>query len=87
MGRNAVATKSPRNGISVGAGLRVTEKCTNTLIELRADDVFELACLIVGFGIVDGKCVGEKALGEAVTAHYITRALGAQRGEFDLTVL
>jgi hypothetical protein len=55
----------------------MTEKGTNALVQFGANDVFELARLVVRLGIVDGECVGEKALGETVTANYISRALGA----------
>jgi hypothetical protein len=35
------------------------QKCADAVIQLRADDVLELAGVVVRFGIGDGKRVGE----------------------------
>ena len=40
--------------------LRMPQKTTNALIQLRADDVFELASLRMRFVIVDAKGVLEQ---------------------------
>ena len=58
----SVAAISGRDGITVRTGFWVTEKRADALIELGADDVFEFAGLRVGFGIIDGERVFEKAL-------------------------
>lgn len=57
--RIPVAAIAGRNGITVRASLRMAEKRADALIELRADDVFEPACLCVSLGVVDGKSVFE----------------------------
>ena len=64
----------------------MTEEGADALIELGADDVFEFAGLIVGFGVFDGECVFEKAFGEAVAADDVAGAARAGVGEFDVAV-
>src|SRR5712692_9908613 len=83
----AVAAVTRRNGIPMRAGLRVPEERANALVQLRADDVFELARLRMRLGFVDGKCVLEEALGQAVTADHVARALAAHGRELHLPVL
>src|SRR5712692_8415146 len=83
----AVAAVTRRNGISMRAGLGVPEERADTLVQLRADDVFELARLRVRLGFVDGKSVLEEALGQAVTADHVARALAAHGRELYLPVL
>ena len=68
------------------AGFGMAEECADTLVELGADDVFEFAGLIVGFGIFDGERVFEKALGQAMAAHNVARASRACVGQFDVAV-
>jgi hypothetical protein len=85
--RFAVATVTRRNGIPVGASLRMAEERADALVQLRADDVFELAGLRVRFGILDGKGVLEEALGQAVAAHNVARALAAYGRELHFAVL
>ena len=70
----SVATIPRWNGIAVRACFGMAEECANALIELRADDVFELAGLGVSLGVVNRKSVFEKALREAMAAHDITGA-------------
>ena len=82
----SVAALSGRDGITVRAGFWVTEKSADALIELGADDVFELAGLRVGFGIIDGESVFEKALCQAMTAHHIASATIAGLGEMHIGV-
>jgi hypothetical protein len=65
----------------VRTGFWVTEKSADALIELGADDVFEFAGLGVGFGIIDGESIFEKALCEAMTAHYVASAAAAAVSE------
>ena len=64
----------------------MAEERADALIELGADDVFEFAGLIVGFGVFDGESVFEEALGETMTADDVAGAAGACVGEFDVTV-
>jgi len=71
----------------VRAGLGVSEERANALVQLRADDVFELAGLRMGLGFVDGKSVLEKALGQAVTAHNVARPLAADGRELHFPIL
>jgi len=52
----------------------MSEEGTDALVEFGRDDVLEAAGLHVGFGVFDGKRVGEETFGEAMTAHYIARA-------------
>src|SRR6267378_3859255 len=82
----AVATIARRNGIPMGAGLRMAEERADALVELRADDVFELAGLRVCFGILDAKSVLEEALGQAVAADNVARALAAYGRELHFAV-
>src|SRR6266852_626098 len=83
----AVAAVARRNGIPMRAGLGVTEEGANALVQLRADDVFELASLRMRLGFVDGKSVFEKALGETVTTDHVARALAANGRELHFPVL
>src|SRR5712692_9207408 len=83
----AVAAVSRRNGIPMRAGLGVPEEGSNALVQLRADDVFELARLRMRLGFVDGKSVLEEALGQAVTTDHVARALAAHRRELHFPVL
>jgi hypothetical protein len=41
------------------ASFGMSQEGADALIELRADDVLEFAGLVVGFGIVNRKCVLE----------------------------
>jgi len=51
------------------------QKCADAVIQLRADDVLELAGVIVRFGIGHGKCIGEQSLSQSMTPNNIARAL------------
>src|SRR6266852_6986870 len=82
----AVAAVTRRNGIPMRAGLGVPEEGANALVQLRADDVFELARLRMRLGFVDGKSVLEEALGQAVTADHVARALAAHGLELHFPV-
>jgi hypothetical protein len=64
----------------------MAEERAYTLVELGADDVFEFAGLIVGFGIFDGERVFEQALGQAMAAHHVARAARACVGQLDMAV-
>ena len=64
----------------------MAEERADTLIELRADDVLELAGLRVYLGFVDGKSILEEALCKAVAADDIACALGSHRGELRFAV-
>jgi hypothetical protein len=64
----------------------MTEERANALVELRTDDVLELAGLRVRFGIFDGKSVFEEALGQAVTAHDVARTLATHGRELHFPV-
>ena len=58
----------------MGTGFWMSEERTDALVEFGRDDVLEAAGLHVGFGVFDRKRVGEEPFGQAMTAHYITRA-------------
>src|SRR5260370_21237541 len=75
----AVAAVARRNGISVRAGLGVAEEGANALVQLRADDVLELAGLRMRLGFGYGKSVLEQALGQAVTTDHVARGLAGHR--------
>jgi hypothetical protein len=64
----------------------MAEERADTLIQLRADDVFELAGLRVYFGFVDGKSILEEALGKAVAADDVACALGSYRSELRFAI-
>jgi hypothetical protein len=85
--RLAIATIARRDGIPVRAGLRVSKKSTDALVEFGTDDVFEFAGLRMSFGIVDGKSVFEKALGQAMTADHVSCALAADGCELHFPIL
>ena len=51
----AVAAVARGDRIAMLARLRMPEKTTDALIQLRADDVLELARLVVQFGVFDGE--------------------------------
>ena len=59
----------------------------NALIQLRADDVLEPACLRVRLSVVDGESVLEEAFSQPMSAHDATRTLAAHRGELRFAVL
>jgi len=59
----AVAAVARGDRIAMRARLWMSEKATDALIQLRADDVLELAGLVAGLGVVDGEGVFEEALG------------------------
>ena len=65
----------------------MAEESADTLIQFRADDVLELASLRVQFGVVDGKCVFEEPLREAMAPDDISRALASHGGELRLAIL
>jgi len=69
------------------ASLGVPQERADALVQLRADDVFELAGLRVRFGIVDGESVLEEAFRQAVTADHAARPLAARGRELHLTIL
>jgi len=56
-GELAVATVARRNRIAMWTRLRMSEKATDALIQLWADDVLELASLVVQLGIFDGESI------------------------------
>jgi len=68
-------------------GLGVPKEGADALVQLWADDVFELAGLGVRFGIVNGKSVFEKALGETVTTDNVARSLATYGRELHFPVL
>ena len=80
----SVAAVAGRDGIAMRASFGMTQKGADALVELRADDVFEFAGLVVGFGIVDRECVFEKALGKAMTAHHVAGAAAARFGQANI---
>src|SRR6266403_6241968 len=82
----SVAAISGRDGISVRTGFGVTEESADALIELGADNVFEFACLSVGFGVIDGESVLEKTLCKAMTTHHVASAAITSLGEMHIGV-
>jgi hypothetical protein len=52
----------------VRAGFRVAEERADTLVEVGRDDVLEAAGLLMRFGIVNRKSIGEEAL--RLVKHY-----------------
>ena len=52
----------------------MSEERTDALVEFGRDDVLEAAGLHLGFGVFDRKRVCKEPFGQAMTAHYITRA-------------
>src|ERR1700676_444393 len=85
--RSSIAAIARGNGIAVRARLRMAEKRANALIQLRADDVLELASLRMHFGFVDGEGVLEEALRKEMAADDVARALPPHRGELRCSVL
>jgi len=53
----AVAAVARGDRIAMRARLWMSEKTTDALIQLRADDVLELASLVVQFGVFDGESI------------------------------
>lgn len=49
----------------------MTEEAANAFVELRADDVLELAGLRVSLGIGNRKGVREETLRKPAAAHYV----------------
>ena len=65
----------------------MTEESADTLIEFRADDVFEAASLRMRLGFVDGKSVLKEPLGKAVAADDVAGTLAADGRELRFAVL
>ena len=55
----AVAAVAWGDRIAMRTRLWMPEKATDTLIQFRADDVLELASLVVQFGVFDGESILE----------------------------
>jgi len=55
----AVAAIARRDGVAMRTRFRVAQKTANALIELRADDVLELASLVASLGVFDRESVLE----------------------------
>ena len=68
------------------AGFWMAEKSADALIEFGADDVLELAGLVVSLGVVDGKCVFEKTLGQTISPDDVTRAAASRERQLHFTV-
>lgn len=66
---------------------RMAEEAANALIELRADDVLELAGLRVSLGVGDGKRVRKEAFSEAATTNDIASAALATVSQFDFGIV
>jgi hypothetical protein len=67
----------------------MAEEGADALIEFGADDVLETAGLLMSFRVADGKGVGEKTLGEAMTADNVTSApcAGIRQADFAVVLL
>jgi hypothetical protein len=59
----------------------------DTLIEFGANDMFESACLRVGFGVVYSESIFEEAFSQPMPAHDAPRALAADWRKLRLAVL
>ena len=68
----------------MGAGLGMTEEGADTLVEFGRDDVLEAAGLLMGFGVFDGKSIGEEAFSQAVATDNVARAARSRLREADL---
>jgi hypothetical protein len=66
---------------------RMAEEAANALVELRTDNVLELAGLRIGLGIGDRKRVCEEALSEAATTNDIARAALAAVSQFNFGIV
>src|SRR5258708_28287291 len=64
----------------------MAEERADALVQLRADDVFKFAGLRMRLGILDGKCVLEETLGQAVAADDAARALATHGSELYFAV-
>src|ERR1700684_1592996 len=73
----AVAAVAWGDGVAVRAGFGVAQEGADALVQFGADDVFKLAGLVTGFGVVYGEGVFEEPLGQAVAADYVAGAAGA----------
>lgn len=69
------------------ASFGMAQERADALVELRADDVFEFAGLVVGFGVVHREGVFEQTLGEAVAADDVAGAERPGWRECDVTVV
>jgi hypothetical protein len=49
----------------------MAEEGADALVELRRNDVFEAASLLMGLGVFDGKCVGKKSLGKTMATNHV----------------
>jgi hypothetical protein len=64
----------------------MAEERADALVQLGADDVLEFAGLRMRLGILDGKCVLEETLGQAVAADDAARTLAAHGSELYFAV-
>ena len=61
--------RGTRNGVSVRACGRIAEQTCKTLLDVVADDVFPLACFVVGTCPGKTDHIGEKTFGQTVAPH------------------
>ena len=59
------------------ARLRMAEEVADALIQFWANNVLELASLVVQFGVFDGERILEKSFGQPMTAHDVAGATAA----------
>jgi len=83
----AIAAIAGRDWIAMRARFRMAKETADALVQFRADDVLELARLVVDFGIIDGERVLEKAFGQPMTAHNIAGATAAAGGQLYCAIL
>jgi hypothetical protein len=65
----------------------MSEKAADALVQLWADDVLELASLIVQFGVINGESVFEKPLRESMPPDNVASAPAAARRQLYLSIL
>ncbi len=82
-----LAAIARRNRIAMRARGWMPQERADFFIQFRADDVLELASLVVHFLVFDSKRILEEALRQAVPPHHIPRALRARLRQPHVAVL
>src|ERR1700674_3420265 len=82
----AVAAIARGDGVAMRTRFRMAEKAADALVELRTDDVLELASLVASLGVFDRERVLEQTLGKTVTAHHVAGAAAAARRQLHFAI-
>src|SRR5437667_8561463 len=85
--RFSQAANAARNGVAVGAGLRVIKESANLVGDFGVQTVLDFAGVFVQQRLVQSKGLEEQALSEAVAAHEIVSAPLAVIGQRQATVV